>query len=78
MVIKLEPELTIDDSELHRIEKKKLEQEKSEIVKKSLEIDNLKQILQKEKIERIEFKNQIKQHVEELVKKEICKKEYQG
>jgi len=32
--IKLEPELTIDDSERHRIEKKKLEQEKSEIVKK--------------------------------------------
>jgi len=45
--IKLEPELTVDDSERHQIEKKKLDKEKSELEKKKQDIQ-----LQKDEVAR--------------------------
>jgi len=47
--IKLEPELTIDDSERHRIEKKKLEQEKEEIESLREQLSKIQEDLDKVK-----------------------------
>jgi len=64
------PFLTISDGERLRFENQKLEKEKSDLEKKTGEIESLKLILYEEKKNMSDFKNQIRQHIKELIKKE--------
>jgi hypothetical protein len=68
------PFLTISDEERIRFENEKLKEEKSELEKRTLEIEELKQSLKEEQQNNSNFKIQIKKHVEELIKKEIHSK----
>ena len=68
-------DLTIDQTEKQKIEIEKLEEEKSKLDIKNLEIEKLKQILKEEQQNNSIFQTQIKKHVEELIKKEIHKKD---
>jgi len=69
------PFLTISDEEQIKVENEKLMKEKSKLEQKNLQIEELRQILKDEQANNSLFQTQITKHVEELIKKEIHKKE---
>jgi len=69
------PFLTISKEERLEIENIELKEEKSKLEQKNLEIEELKQTLENEQTNNSLFQIQIKKHVEELIKKEIHKKD---